>query len=83
MYMDPAYSIIAKLGGADAVAVATGKSRTRVYRWTYPVERGGTGGVIPTKSARRLLKHARTNRIALTEAEFLAEPSPVTTVVAA
>lgn len=74
MRLDPAHGIIMKCGGYARVAGITGKSLTRVYRWTYPKNRGGTGGVIPTNSARRLLEWAQREGIALAAADFLAAP---------
>ena len=53
--MDVATKIIDKLGGHQAVAKMLGCHITRVYRWTYPVERGGTGGFVPPKQQRKLL----------------------------
>lgn len=74
--MDPAATIIARLGGYAAVAQIAGKHISRVYRWTYPEDRGGTGGVIPQKSARRILAYARRNKIALPPEAFLDDPRP-------
>ncbi len=47
MHLEPATSIIEKLGGLKAVAEATGVSVTSVQRWRYEKERGGTGGSVP------------------------------------
>lgn len=44
----PAEKIIAKFNGVPSLARAIGKTPAAVYRWTYPRERGGTGGYIPT-----------------------------------
>lgn len=83
MHLDPAKTIIDKCGGADAVSLVTGADRSRVYRWTYPVERGGTGGVIPTPRARKLLAWAPSQGIKLSASEFLAIPTPAGTKRAA
>jgi hypothetical protein len=56
--LEPAYSVIAKAGGVDAVAAITGKHVSRIYRWTYPRAKGGTGGVVPHDDATKILKHA-------------------------
>lgn len=59
-HMEPAKSIIAYLGGVQAVAPVVKKHPSRVYRWMYPeTAREGTGGVIPAREQRRLLEHAR------------------------
>ncbi len=44
----PAEKIIAKFGGMRPLARAIGVSPSAVCFWTYPRERGGTGGYIPT-----------------------------------
>jgi hypothetical protein len=53
--MNPADSVIEKLGGVSAVAKATGVHRTRVSNWKRPREAGGTGGRIPQKHFPKLL----------------------------
>ncbi len=74
-HLDPARSIIAKIG-IEKVAEVTGKHVSRVYRWMYPKERGGTGGFIPQADAQTLLQYSRENGIALSAAEFI-EAAPV------
>lgn len=68
--LDPAHTVIQTLGGFDAVAKITGKHISRVYRWTYPKGRGGTGGYIPQADAEKLLAHAQEKRISLSPADF-------------
>lgn len=75
MHLEPAKTVIEKIGGADAVAKVTGRDVSRVYRWMYPRERGGTGGVIPHPEARKLLEHAAANDIALAPGDFFAAPA--------
>lgn len=70
-HLEPASSIIRKIGVETVVAV-TGKHISRVYRWMYPRERGGTGGLIPHNDALLLLEYARANDVDLTPAEFFA-----------
>lgn len=57
-HLEPAKTVIAKLGGPEAAAKLTGRSLARVYRWMYPPERGGTGGAIPHDVARTILEKA-------------------------
>lgn len=71
-HLDPAKSIIAKIG-IDAVCDVTGKHVSRVYRWMYPKSRGGTGGLIPQSDAPALLAYAKQNGIDLSPAEFFPE----------
>ncbi len=65
-----AQRIIEKCGGPEAVAALAGVHVSRVYRWTYPRERGGTGGLIPTRHQTALLEKARDKGIELTPADF-------------
>jgi len=75
MHMDPAKSILDRIGYENAARV-TGKHISRVYRWTYPSgAREGTGGVIPHADAVKLLAYARTEGIDLDEADFMRAPS--------
>ena len=70
-HLNPAKSIIGKLGGPEPVASVTGRSLSRVYRWMYPAERGGTGGVIPQRYHRALLEAARAKGIPLSADDLL------------
>lgn len=77
MHMDPAKSILDRIGYEKAAEV-TGTHISRVYRWTYPAgAREGTGGVIPHAAAIKLLEYARGAGIDLDEAEFMRAPSIV------
>lgn len=69
--LEPASSIIARFGGSEKVQAITGASRTRVYRWTQPENKGGTGGTIPQKQLRKLLEHAMATGIQIDAAELL------------
>lgn len=73
--MEPAKSIL-DLIGYEKAAEVTGKSISRIYRWTYPSgPRQGTGGIIPHEDALKLLEHARKERLPLSEANFLQKPA--------
>jgi hypothetical protein len=69
-HLDPARSIIARLGGVDAVARVTGRDRTRVFRWMYSEAKGGTGGRIPMQQIPKLLKFAARRGKRLQHADF-------------
>ncbi len=69
-HLDPAKTVIAKLGGVEAVCSITGKHLSRVYRWMHPKEKGGTGGLIPTSEAPKLLEHAKVNNIKISADDF-------------
>lgn len=74
--MNQAQRIIEKCGGGDAgrgvaiVAEITGIHRSRIWRWTYPKERGGTGGTIPSNHQQEILVRARERGIDLTPEDF-------------
>lgn len=68
-HLNPAKSVIGKIG-IDKVAEITGKHVSRVYRWMYPKERGGTGGLIPQADAPALLAYAKANGIKLSKGDF-------------
>lgn len=75
--MDPAKTIL-DLIGFEKAAEVTGKSISRVYRWTYPSgTREGTGGVIPHADAIKLLDYCRAGNIPLVESDFMKAPSVV------
>jgi hypothetical protein len=76
--LDPASTIVRRLGGPRIVSEVTGVFRTRVYDWMKPKERGGTGGTIPQRHILKLLNYARSRDIALTPGEFLPVSSPPT-----
>lgn len=72
-HLNPAKTIIAKIG-VDKTAEVTGKHVSRVYRWMYPKERGGTGGLIPQTDQPAILQYALSRGIDLSPADFF--PSP-------
>lgn len=69
--LEPAASIIERLGGVEEVARITGVHLTRVYGWKRPKGPGGTGGLIPFKRALMLLGAARDRGIQLTANDFM------------
>lgn len=69
--LEPARTIISRLGGPAAVRKATAISRYRVWRWTQPREKGGTGGLIPQRHHPSILAYARLHGIPLKPADFL------------
>lgn len=72
--MEPAQSIINRLGGPNKVASIAGVHRTRVSNWKRPKEDGGTGGVIPFKHVPALLAAAKESGVSLKVEDFLPVP---------
>ena len=76
MALEPAASIIKRLGGENIVSSATGTAYTAPYRWQAALEKGGTGGRIPSKHIPTLLEFAREKAIPLAAEEFFAHAAP-------
>jgi hypothetical protein len=74
--LDPAKTVIDKIGGVEKAAEVTGKHISRIYRWMYSTVRGGTGGFVPHGDAVKLLEYAKGNELPLTAEDFIQKPSP-------
>lgn len=70
--MEPAQTIITKLGGPGVVAGVVKIHRTRISNWKRSRESGGTDGLIPQRYHRTLLDYASENSIELSAEDFLA-----------
>ena len=75
--MEPANTIIELCGGFKAVSAITGRDETRVRRWTYSKERGGSGGLIPSDMQQVLMRAARAKGLPLAPEHFF--PAPIHT----
>lgn len=71
-YLSPAYDVIIRFSpdrklsqAIDKVAEITGRSPSRVYLWMRPEEKGGTGGLIPSRPQQKLAEYARQERMDL------------------
>lgn len=69
--MEPAQTIIRKLGGPSAVAEVVGVHRTRVSAWQRPRDSGGTNGRVPQGHIQKLLRFAKERDIPLSAEDFL------------
>jgi hypothetical protein len=58
-------------GGPRKVADLLGVSYAAVYRWSYPKERRGSGGSVPTEWHSPLLEAAREQRVRLERADLV------------
>ncbi|MFG1462084.1 hypothetical protein V5F77_04215 [Xanthobacter sp. DSM 24535] len=74
--MEPASTIIKKLGGEATVSKITGTSAATPYRWQYPKSAKGTGGLIPQPHHPVILAYAQRNGIELTAEDFLPPKCP-------
>jgi hypothetical protein len=68
--LEPAHSIIERLGGKALVARHLGLAYTAPYRWTYPHAAGGTGGKIPSRHIPALMVLARARKVELWLEDF-------------
>jgi hypothetical protein len=68
--LNPAHSIVARCGGIQTVADWLRLNRTSVLRWTHPRDRGGTGGLIPSKHQAKLMRAAGSHGVTLRPEDF-------------
>lgn len=71
---NPALQIIEKLGGALAVAEGLKIDVSSVHKWTYPKEKGGTDGRIPSKRQEEIIKLGRKLKKPIFPNEFFEMP---------
>jgi hypothetical protein len=69
--MEPASSIVKKLGGPTVIAKLTGCALSTPYDWQKPRDRKGTGGLVPQRYHRTLIDYARRHGIRLSAEDFL------------
>ncbi len=65
-----AQRVIEKCGGPKVVAEMLNLGLPSVFKWTYPTEKGGSGGHIPSKRQSELLRKATAAGIPLTPEDF-------------
>jgi hypothetical protein len=68
--LEPAKTVIDICGGLKATAKLARRDLSRVVRWTYPKDRGGTDGRIPSEAQPTLLVAARAEGIDLRPEHF-------------
>lgn len=61
--LDPAYTVISRLGGYRPTARVLGISPGAVLRWTLPANRQGSDGTIPQRHWLPILNYAKRNNI--------------------
>lgn len=76
--LEPAKTITEICGGTTALAKLAECSYTRALRFTYPKDRGGTGGVIPADRQQILLDNAIAEGIKLRPEHFFTLPEAET-----
>ena len=65
-----AQNVIKKCGGVSAVARITKRAESSIYKWTYPKDKGGTDGLIPSEVQVMLMDAARRGEVDLEPADF-------------
>lgn len=63
--LEPARSIVTRLGGVRATARILGVNPSAVSRWMVSHKEKGTGGAIPLKHWQSILNHAKKENIRL------------------
>jgi len=71
--MEPAQTIIRKLGGPSVVARVVGVHRTRVSSWKRSRASGGTDGQVPQRHISKLFTFAREQDVELSVNDFIKE----------
>lgn len=66
--------IIEKCGGVAATAKLAERTEVSVYRWTWPKEKGGTGGLVPTEAQQKIMAAAQRGEVQLSPADFFDLP---------
>jgi hypothetical protein len=69
--LEPAYTVIEKLGGKSAVAQALSLDKSTLSRWCQPSPQG-TGGLIPQRYWPQLIEMAREQRVRIGVKELAA-----------
>ncbi len=69
--IEPAYSVVEKLGGKAAVADELGLDKSTLSRWCQPQPQG-TGGMIPQRYWPKLVEMARGRKVRITLKELSA-----------
>lgn len=64
--MEPASTIIKRLGGEARASQITGTSAATPYKWQYPRSAKGTGGTIPLRHHRAILEYSKAHRLGIT-----------------
>lgn len=62
--------VITKLGGPRAVSGMLAMSTQSIYKWMWPMSKGGTGGLIPVRRQIELMVAAKQRGIILTKDDF-------------
>lgn len=65
-WLEPAATVVRKMGGVPMVARVLGLTHSAVYRWMWPQRPGpgesrGTGGLIPVRRQQEILEWSRRN----------------------
>lgn len=70
----PAERAIKAFDGHANLAQVVGRDVSRIHRWTYPKERGGSDGLIPSELQGVILAAARKRGLNLSADDLIALP---------
>jgi len=65
-----AKNVIQKSGGVGKISQITGRAESSIYKWTYPKEKGGTGGLIPAEAQAELMAASMRGEVDLCAEDF-------------
>lgn len=71
MKLNPAEYIIHIFGGLLKTARIIGRDHASVARWKTSIERGGTGGIIPSKAQQTIIKIAAEMGLDITASDLI------------
>lgn len=69
--MTPADYVITKFGGIRPLARMLGIDHSSVQRWTRPLSKRGSGGLIPSRHHQRILTLAREQGVEIDAANLI------------
>ena len=74
--LEPARTIIIRLGGVTRTAEVAGCKPSSVSRWMIPQDQGGTAGTIPQKYWHAIVQHCKEHKIKLDIYDLSGIPHP-------
>lgn len=69
--LEPAHSVICKLGGVRSTARILGLSPSSVSRWMTGAAKNGTNGAIPQKHWKTILNYAKQEQLKISISDLL------------
>jgi|TARA_Y100000310_G_scaffold92194_1_gene89799 hypothetical protein len=71
----PAERVYDAFGGPMEVSRATGIKHQEVYRWNYPKEKRGCGGLVPARHQKTILAAVKKLKLSFDAADLVMAPA--------